>query len=32
MGLPHPGEGKQIINQRFEDWHRWEDQVKTMDK
>lgn len=32
MGLPHPGEGKQIIQERFEGWHRWEDQVKTMDK
>ena len=32
MGLPHPGEGKQIIKERFEGWHRWEDQVKTMDK
>lgn len=32
MGLPHPGEGKKIIKERFEGWHRWEDQVKTMDK
>ncbi len=32
MGLPHPGEGKSIIKERFEGWHRWEDQVKTMDK
>ena len=32
MGLQHPGEGKQIIKERFEGWHRWEDQVKTMDK
>jgi GDPmannose 4,6-dehydratase len=32
MGLPHPGEGKAIIKERFEGWHRWEDQVKTMDK
>ncbi len=32
MGLQHPGEGKKIIQERFEGWHRWEDQVKTMDK
>jgi len=32
MGLPHPGEGKKIIKERFGGWHRWEDQVKTMDK
>lgn len=32
MGLPHPGEGENIINERFGGWHRWEDQVKTMDK
>jgi GDPmannose 4,6-dehydratase len=32
MGLAHPGEGKKIIKERFEGWHRWEDQVKTMDK
>ena len=32
MGLQHPGEGENIIKERFGGWHRWEDQVKTMDK
>jgi GDPmannose 4,6-dehydratase len=32
MGLRHPGEGKKIIQERFEGWHRWENQVITMDK
>ncbi len=32
MGLAHPGEGESIIKERFGGWHRWEDQVKTMDK
>jgi GDPmannose 4,6-dehydratase len=30
--LPSPGEGKQILNKRFGDWHRWEDQVISMEE
>lgn len=32
IGLPHPGEGRKIIRERFSGWHRWEDQVITMGK
>ena len=32
VGLPCPGEGKQIIQTRFKDWHRWDQQVVSMDK
>ena len=32
MGLNHPGEGRKIIDEKFNGWHRWDDQVKTMDK
>lgn len=30
LGLPFPGEGKKIVEERFGDWHRWEDQVVSM--
>lgn len=32
MGLPSPGEGKRILQEKFSGWHRWEDQVVSMDK
>jgi GDPmannose 4,6-dehydratase len=32
MGLDKPGEGKQIIEEKFGGWHRWEAQVVSMDK
>lgn len=32
MGLDKPGEGKQIIEEKFGGWHRWEAQVISMDK
>jgi GDPmannose 4,6-dehydratase len=32
MGLDKPGEGKQIIEDKFGGWHRWEAQVVSMDK
>ena len=31
MGLGCPGEGKKIIEERFSDWHRWEDQAVSME-
>jgi GDPmannose 4,6-dehydratase len=30
MGLEAPGEGKKIIEEKFNDWHNWEDQVVSM--
>lgn len=32
MGLNNPGEGRKIIDEKFNGWHRWDDQVITMDK
>lgn len=32
LGLDKPGEGKRIIDQKFNGWHRWEHQVVSMDK
>ena len=32
LGLQHPGEGKKIIDEKFNGWHRWDEQVITMDK
>lgn len=32
MGLNCPGEGRKIIDEKFNGWHRWDDQVITMDK
>lgn len=31
-GLPAPGEGRQIVEERFGDWHRWDQQVRSMGK
>ncbi|MEN4011900.1 MAG: GDP-mannose 4,6-dehydratase [Chloroflexota bacterium] len=31
-GLPCPGEGKRILNERFSNWHRWEQQVVSMER
>jgi GDPmannose 4,6-dehydratase len=30
-GLTSPGEGRRILEEKFGSWHRWEDQVKTME-
>jgi len=30
LGLEAPGEGKKIIEEKFSDWHRWEDQIVSM--
>ncbi len=30
-GLPAPGAGRQILHQRFNGWHRWADQVISME-
>jgi GDPmannose 4,6-dehydratase len=32
LGLESPGEGRAVLAQQFLDWHRWEDQVPTMEK
>jgi GDPmannose 4,6-dehydratase len=32
LGLETPGEGKRLLGERFDGWHRWEDQVISMDK
>jgi GDPmannose 4,6-dehydratase len=31
MGLDSPGEGKSILEKNFSDWHRWDQQVITME-
>jgi GDPmannose 4,6-dehydratase len=31
MGLECPGEGRKVIQEKFGNWHRWEDQVISMD-
>lgn len=30
VGLEAPGEGKKIVEEKFDDWHNWEDQVVSM--
>jgi GDPmannose 4,6-dehydratase len=32
QGRECPGEGKRIIEAKFSDWHRWEDQVVSMER
>jgi len=32
LGLDHPGEGKKILKNNFGGWHRWENQVISMEK
>jgi GDPmannose 4,6-dehydratase len=32
MGMKSPGEGRKIIQEKFDGWHRWEAQVVTMGK
>ncbi len=32
MGLDSPGEGRKILQERFSGWHRWEDQVVSMER
>lgn len=32
LGLSSPGEGKKIIQEKFNGWHKWEDQVVSMGK
>lgn len=31
LGLDCPGEGKHVVENRFEDWHQWEHQVVSME-
>jgi GDPmannose 4,6-dehydratase len=31
LGLDCPGKGKKIVDDRFEDWHRWEHQIASME-
>jgi len=30
IGLEAPGNGKKIVDEKFDDWHNWEDQVVSM--
>jgi GDPmannose 4,6-dehydratase len=30
-GLPGRGDGRRILRERFDGWHRWEDQVGSME-
>jgi len=30
IGLEAPGEGKKVVEEKFDDWHNWEDQVVSM--
>lgn len=32
QGLPMPGEGRRILEERFGGWHRWEHQVVSMER
>lgn len=32
MGLECPGEGQKILRKNFSNWHRWEDQVISMER
>ena len=32
LGQEAPGEGKQIVTERFDDWHDWEHQVISMER
>lgn len=32
MGMKSPGEGRKIIHEKFDGWHRWEAQVVSMGK
>lgn len=31
LGLSHPGEGRKIIDEKFDGWHRWEHQKTSME-
>ncbi|NCC36987.1 MAG: GDP-mannose 4,6-dehydratase, partial [Chloroflexia bacterium] len=32
VGLAAPGEGRHILEERYDGWHRWQDQVVSMEK
>ncbi len=32
LGLPFPGEGKKILDDKFNGWHRWEHQIVSMER
>lgn len=32
LGLSSPGDGRKILEAKFDGWHRWEDQVVSMDE
>jgi GDPmannose 4,6-dehydratase len=32
IGLESPGEGQQILAEKFDGWHHWKDQVISMEK
>jgi GDPmannose 4,6-dehydratase len=31
VGLPAPGDGRRILRKHFAGWHRWEEQVSSME-
>jgi GDPmannose 4,6-dehydratase len=31
LGLKSPGEGRKILDERFNGWHRWEHQVASIE-
>lgn len=31
-GLPSPGEGKRVLDERFDNWHDWKDQLISMEE
>ncbi|MBU1662141.1 MAG: hypothetical protein KKD28_11800, partial [Chloroflexi bacterium] len=31
-GLDAPGDGKRVLDEKFGNWHNWEDQVVSMER
>ena len=32
MGLKTPGEGRKVVEEKFDGWHHWDEQAITMEK
>jgi hypothetical protein len=32
LGLASPGEGRKIVEQGFDGWHHWDQQISTMER
>jgi GDPmannose 4,6-dehydratase len=32
VGLSPPGEGRQVLKERFDEWHKWETEVIAMER